>query len=45
MVFDSPETSQGLAMLRVMVWFKDYAEVYGTVTRAQEAGCQYFLAS
>lgn len=28
-VFDSPEISQGLAMLRVLVWFKDYAEVYG----------------
>jgi hypothetical protein len=29
-VFDSPEVSQGLALLRTLVWFKDYAEVYGT---------------
>ena len=29
-VFDSPEVSMGLAMVRVQVWYKDYAEVYGT---------------
>ena len=29
-VFDSPEISMGLAPLRVLVWHKDYADVYGT---------------
>lgn len=29
-VFDSPEVSQGLALLRTLVWIRDYAEVYGT---------------
>ncbi len=28
MVFDSPEMSQGLALVRTLVWFKDYAEIY-----------------
>jgi hypothetical protein len=28
-VFDSPEMSAGLALIRTLVWFKDYAEVYG----------------
>lgn len=28
-VFDSPEVSAGLALVRTLVWFKDYAEVYG----------------
>jgi hypothetical protein len=28
-VFDSPEVSEGLALLRALVWIKDYAEVYG----------------
>lgn len=27
-VFDSPEVSYGLALLRTLVWYKDYAEVY-----------------
>ncbi len=29
-VFDSPEISQGLALLRTLVWMKDYAEVYNS---------------
>lgn len=29
-VFDSPEMSFGLGLIRTLVWFKDYAEVYGT---------------
>jgi hypothetical protein len=29
-VFDSPEMSQGLALVRTLVWYRDYAEVYGT---------------
>lgn len=29
-VFDSPEVSFGLALVRTLVWFRDYAEVYGT---------------
>jgi hypothetical protein len=28
-VFDSPEVSYGLALVRTLVWYKDYAEVYG----------------
>ena len=28
-VFDSPEVSYGLALVRTLVWHKDYAEVYG----------------
>lgn len=28
-VFDSPEVSQGLALVRTLVWRRDYAEVYG----------------
>ena len=27
-VFDSPEVSAGLGLVRTLVWFKDYAEVY-----------------
>ena len=27
-VFDNPEVSAGLGLLRTLVWFKDYAEVY-----------------
>ena len=29
-VFDSPEVSQGLALVRTQVWFRDYGEIYGT---------------
>ncbi len=29
-VFDSPEVSEGLGLLRALVWIKDYGEVYGT---------------
>jgi len=29
-VFDSPEISQGLGLVRTLVWIKDYGEVYGT---------------
>lgn len=29
-VFDSPEISEGLALLRTLVWFGQYKEVYGT---------------
>lgn len=29
-VFDSPEMSYGLALVRTLVWYRDYAEVYGT---------------
>jgi hypothetical protein len=29
-LFDSPEVSEGLALLRTLVWFKDYADVYST---------------
>ena len=28
-VFDSPEVSEGLGLLRTLVWIKDYGEVYG----------------
>ena len=28
-VFDTPEVSFGLGLVRTLVWFKDYAEVYG----------------
>ncbi len=28
-VFDSPEVSSGLGLVRTMVWLKDYGEVYG----------------
>ncbi|NOT09372.1 MAG: hypothetical protein HOP28_14340 [Gemmatimonadales bacterium] len=28
MVFDSPEISQGLALLRALIWIKDYGDVY-----------------
>src|SRR5687767_3912187 len=27
-VFDIPEVSAGLGLIRTLVWFKDYAEVY-----------------
>ena len=27
-VFDTPEVSAGLGLVRTLVWFKDYAEVY-----------------
>ena len=29
-VFDSPEMSDGMALVRTLVWYRDYAEVYGT---------------
>jgi len=28
-VFDSPEVSEGLGLLRTLVWIKDYGDVYG----------------
>lgn len=28
-VFDNPEVSAGLGLVRTLVWFKDYTEVYG----------------
>lgn len=28
-VFDSPEVSQGLGLVRTLVWIRDYGEVYG----------------
>lgn len=28
-VFDSPEVSHGLGLVRTLVWFRDYGEVYG----------------
>lgn len=36
-VFDNPEISLGLGLLRALVWIKDYGEVYGT-TPAEMSG-------
>ena len=36
-VFDSPEVSEGLALLRTLVWIKDYGEVYGAASADMSA--------
>jgi hypothetical protein len=36
-VFDSPEVSEGLGLLRTLVWIKDYGEVYGATPAEMSA--------
>lgn len=36
-VFDSPDISEGLGLLRTLVWIKDYGEVYGATPQDMSA--------
>ena len=36
-MFDSPEMSDGLGLLRTLVWIRDYGEVYGSTPAEMSA--------